>query len=181
MKKSERFRQRQHDVAAFAAALQRLLEVCDAEPSLAGYPTWHAKEGYENAAAQRAAEVDRLAGRAAIGLGHEFFIEWKPRGTWQTQPVNPASGWRTIFDWDPNFDAGTIFAVCNQAIGALDAWASEAEEDEQSVGGKIRALRGDRPARPRRDHHVVGWVLGVTGAVIAGLVVAYLAHHFHWV
>jgi hypothetical protein len=175
---SKVLRRRQQDIAAFAAALTRLLQVCESHESLGGFPSWTAQQGQEQEASRRAAELDRVAGRAAQAFGPDFFIQWKPRGTWQTQPVNPAMGWRTIFDHDPNFGVDVIFAVCNQAIGALDARATEAEEHERSLAGKIERVVGREPTGSGR---VRGLVVGFIVALVAGLVAVYMAFRFGWV
>jgi hypothetical protein len=175
---SKTLRRRQQEIAAFGEALTRLLDVCEPHERLAAFPTWAARPGQEPEASRRTAELDRVAGRAAQAFGTDFFIEWKPRGTWQTQPVSPAMGWRTIFDYDPNFGVDVIFAVCHQAIGAIDARATEAEEHEQSLAGKVERVIGREPSG---SGHVRGIAVGFVVALIAALVAAYLAFRFGWV
>ena len=100
----------------------------------------------------------------------------------QTQRVNPAAGWRTILDSDPSFPVDAIFAVCNQAVGVLDLLATEAEEHEKSLAGKIERVVGVH-RKPRRESGGGG----LRGAFVASivsipslLVVAYLVFRFGW-
>lgn len=185
MSDARTYRRRYDDVQAFLAALAHLLDACESSGNDAfgvSYPTWTPKPGREAEAARRAAEVDRAAGRAALALGREFFIEWKPRGTFQTQPVSPASGWRTILEYDPNFTVDVIFAVCNQALGVLEARAIEAEEHEQSLAGKVervtRARRSRQPKEP--DGHVRRALIASLVGIPSALLVAYLVYRFGW-
>jgi hypothetical protein len=172
------YRRRHDDVVAFVEALNRFLSVCEPHAQFSANPTWAPRHGQGAEAARLAGEVDRVAGRAALALGTDFFIEWKPRGTFQTQPVSPASGWRTILDYDPNFTVDVIFAVCNQAIGVLEAKAMEAEEHEHSLAGKVERVAGrERSA----SGHLSGVVLGFVVALAAGLVAAYVAFRLGWV
>jgi hypothetical protein len=175
------YRRRHDDIQAFAAALNRFLDVCEPSESnefLTIYPSWTPKPGRTADAAQLAAEVDRASGRAAVALGGEFFIDWKPRGTFQTQRVNPAAMWRTILDSDPAFPVDAIFAVCNQALGVLDMRATEAEEHARSLAGKVERITG---STRRSGEHVSGLVIAFVIALVAALVAAYLAFRFGWV
>jgi hypothetical protein len=187
MSNAKRYRRRHDDVQAFALALTRLLDVCQSgggDPLGVFYPSWTPKPGREADAARLAAEVDRVAGRAAVALGHEFFIDWKPRGTMQTQRVNPAAGWRTILDSDPSFPVDAIFAVCNQAVGVLDLLATEAEEHEKSLAGKIERVIGVH-RKPRRESvnggHLRSAFIASIVSIPSLLVVAYLVFRFGWV
>ena len=66
------YRRRHDDIQTFAAALSRLLAVCDASESdafLTIYPSWTPKPGREAEAARLVSEVDRASGRAAVALG----------------------------------------------------------------------------------------------------------------
>ena len=100
----------------------------------------------------------------------------------QTQPVSPASGWRTILDHDPNFTVDVIFAVCNQAIGVLDAKATEAEEHEKTLAGKVeRVTRRRRRSLPRSEsgHLRTAFIASIVG-IPAALVVAFIAYLLGW-
>jgi len=185
MSTSKTYRRRYDDVQAFVTALSRFLEVCESTgPDYFGVsnPVWTPKAGQEAEASRRAAQVDRVAGRAAQALGHEFFIEWKPRGTFQTQPVSPATAWRTIIDHDPAFTVDVIFAVCNQALGVLEARATDAEERERSLAGKVERVTGrTEQTTVRGEGHLRPAITSALLGIPAALVVAFLAHHFGWV
>jgi hypothetical protein len=180
---SKTYRRRQQDIAAFAEALSRFLDVCEAHESFAGNPTWAPRPGQEAEAGRRAAELDVIAGRAASAFGSEYVINWSPRGTFQEYPVNPATGWATILDRDPNFTVDVIFSVCRQAVGSLDARAIEAEEHEQSLAGKVERITGSN--RRSLSRNASGGIRGAFVAFIVGvpatLVGAYLAFRFGWV
>ena len=187
MSKAKTYRRRLDDVQAFAAAFSSLLDVCEASVSDGWgmfYPSWTPRPGREQDAARLAAEVDRASGRAAIGLGHEFFIDWKPRGTFQTQRLNPAAGWRVILDHDPPFPADAIFAVCNQAIGVLEARTTEAEEHEHSLVGRLERITGTARRNRRRQGVSGGHLRTALLASIVGipstLLVAYIVFRFGW-
>jgi hypothetical protein len=146
---SETYRRYARDLSAFSTALHEFLSVMQqggsAPDSQSGWvpvwqggplndsPTpWTPQPGREAEAAERKMKVDWLSGKAAYAFAAAgSFIEWKPRGTWQTQPVNPATEWATILDWDPRFDAGTIFACATQALGILEMKAEAVEEYER--------------------------------------------------
>lgn len=93
----------------------------------------------------------------------------------QTQPVNPAPTWRTIFDRDPMFGPDLILQLCAQAIGLLETRALDAEEDEAS-----KPRRRERRPGSGAGHHygvvIVGAVLGTASTVVA----AYLIYKFGW-
>ena len=184
MSSSKMYHRRHDDVQTFVAALSRFLDVCeqsDGYEFLTIYPSWTPKPGRQAEATRLAAEVDRASGRAAVGLGGEFFIDWKPRGTTQTKRVNPAATWRTILSDDPAFPADAIFAVCNQALGVLDMRATEAEEREASLAGKIERLTGTPRRHPRESNGQLrtAFLVSLVG-VPAALLVAYLVYLFGW-
>jgi hypothetical protein len=135
MTSSATFRKRRSDLEAFLGALGRFLSVMEAQHNGLLYDsgaTWAPRPGQEMEAARLKVDVDRLAGRAAYAFAAAgSFVDWKPRGTFQRQPVNPAVAWATILDWDPMFDSGTIFACGAQALGLLEMKAEEAEEYER--------------------------------------------------
>jgi hypothetical protein len=132
---SETLHRHARDVDAFATALHRFLSVMEAQHNGFLYDsgaTWVPRPGQEGEAARLKAEVDRLSGRAAYAFAAAgSHGEWKPRGTMQWQPVNPAAGWLTILEGDPRFDAETIFSCCSQALGILEMKAEAAVEYER--------------------------------------------------
>jgi hypothetical protein len=179
---AKRYRKRRDDVIAFASALRRFLDVCEGgEETFVGVMPVSPRAGQEAEAARLADEVDRLSGRAALAFAGQHFIAWQPRGTMQTVRVNPAVQWRTILDFDPRFPPSAILAVCNQAIGVLEAQAEDAEEHKQSRVEQVE--RGTRIA--------VGRPFGPTGqlrtaflasivGIPAALIVAYLGYLLGW-
>jgi hypothetical protein len=123
---AKRYRKRRDDVIAFGRALRRFLDVCEGgeeEAFLGIVMPVRPRPGQKDEAARLAVEVDQLSGRAALAFGGQHFIDWSPRGTMQTVRVNPAVQWRTILDFDPRFPPSAILAVCNQAVGVLEAQA----------------------------------------------------------
>jgi hypothetical protein len=173
---SATLRKRQHDIEAFVDALNRFLAVMEPEQaSLTGAPRWIPRAGEEAEAARLRFEVDHAAGRAAYALAEAgVFVDWKPRGTFQTQPVSPAQAWATILDWDPMFGVEVILACCSQALGILSMQAEAAEEDESHPVRQVAA----RAPRITGRHlvPVAKWVGGVAGA----LVIAFLTYWLGW-
>jgi hypothetical protein len=190
MTSSKTLRRRQRDVAEFDNALGQLLGVL--EPvyhPFSGERAWIAPEGKEREAARRTAEVNRVAGRAAYALASVgSVVDWKPPGQppGYSQPVNPAAAWSTILQESPMFDVSMIHACNQQAIGVLDAQASEAQEHEDSFTGRVEnvtgffaRIRGDRERGQPSQYGAVAFGALVTGVV--GLFVAYLTFTFGWV
>jgi len=185
MDSSKALRRHQADVGAFARSLASLCELLEQEPTFNGDGTWFPRTGEEARAAERAREVDRLSGRAAHGLhAAGSFVEWKPRGTWNTRPVNPATAWRTIIDSDPMFPPSVIFACCEQATGILEMKAEHAEEREASVGAKLESafgfwqrIRGGPGEPGRYAPIIVTAVMSVAGALFT----AWLSYKFGWI
>ena len=170
MTDSNIYRRRIADIEAFLNALNAFLAVCDREPDDyfgVSNPRWWPKPGREAEAAQLAAQVDRVSGRAAQAFGTDFWIDWKPRGTMQTQRVNPAYRWRSILDEDPDLTVDIIFSVSNQAIGALDLWAEQASEKGNVPKKTLRAA--PRLVNRILSHPLVSAVAAILiGAAILG-------------
>lgn len=101
-------------------------------------------------------------------------VDWKPRGTFQTQPVNPAQAWSTILDWDPMFGVDVILACCNQALGILEMRA-DYEQEERDERQHARHRSSPRIAAG----HLAG-ILKWAGGVAGALVVAFLTYRFGW-
>jgi hypothetical protein len=171
MSSAETLRKRQSDLEAFQVALQRFLEVMEPHHNGLLYDsaaTWVPRPGQETEAVRRKADVDRVAGRAAYAFAAAgSFVAWKPRGTFQTVPVNPATEWATILERDPRFDVETIFACCSQSFGLLEMKIEEAEEYERQ---KVRRfLRGLARLTGSGLRPVVRWTARAIGALaIAG-------------
>lgn len=184
-KSAKTLRRQLADVQAFALALRRLLSVMkQTEGSyIFGDPgRWVPTPGRETEYAKLRNEVDLAAGRATPAFASTGqVILWKPRGRpdgyWQ--PVNPAAGWTTILSDDPMFDADTILANCDQAVGMLDAKAADAEEHEQSFEGRIAHVTEFwSRVKPTGRTQSAGFVQGVAVTVVGGALLALLLHFF---
>jgi hypothetical protein len=172
---SATLRKRLADLTAFVNALNALLEVAEpVQVTYSGPSTFVPRDGMETEASRRRLEVDRVAGRAAYAFAEAgSIIEWSPRGTMQTQPVNPATIWATILDSDPIVPVSLIFSCAAQATGVLEMKAEEAEEEERNP------TRQPRPAaapRVRLSHlaPVVKCAGGVLGTVIGAGILYWL-------
>jgi hypothetical protein len=95
--------------------------------------------------------------------------------------VNPAVQWRTILDFDPRFPPTAILAVCNQAIGVLEAQAEDAEEHEQSLAAKVEGITRIAPGLPRdgTGHLRTTFLASIVG-IPAALAVAFIAYLLGW-
>lgn len=185
MTNAKTLRRQQADVQAFSLALRQLLSVMtQTEGSyIFGDPGgWVPTAGREVECAKLRNEVNIAAGRATSALASTGqVILWKPRGRpdgyWQ--PVNPAGGWTTILSDDPMFDADAIFATCDQAVGMLDAKASEAEERDQSFEGRVAHVTGFwSRVKPTGRSQSAGFSQGVAVTVVGGALLALVLHLF---
>jgi hypothetical protein len=72
-----------------------------------------------------------------------------------------------------------ILTVCRQTVGALDAFAIEAEEHEASVAAKVERVARIWPREAGIEWH---WraIGGAVVTLLVGLVVAYLSFEFGW-
>lgn len=146
---ADTYRRYARDIKTFMDALARLLEVMDPDAGALtpGSPRrWMPRPGLESEAARRRGAVDLVTGRAARAFDAAgMVVSWKPRGTWQEVPVNPATSWSTIIDFDPRFDVDVIVSCAGQAVGILEMHAEDAEEQERE--------RRARPVRRTRYSH----------------------------
>ncbi len=156
-------------------ALNKLLGSLQAVQSWDG-TRYAPRRGMEAEATRLRFDVDRIAGRAAYAFSEAgSFVSWKPRGTMQTQPVNPATAWATVVSDDPMFGLDVLMACCSQALGILEMKAEAAEEEE----------RHPTPRPPASVHrHVPTWVARAAwwtvGSVGTALLVAYLTYRLGW-
>lgn len=180
-------RRQQADVQAFSLALRQLLSVLTPRPGSIIFDDpggFEPTPGREEEAAILTDEVNRAAGRAVQAFSdHGAVIQWKQRGPgtpWLN--VNPASGWTTILSDDPMFDVAAILSMCEQAIGKLDVKATEAEERERSLAGRIAKVTGFwGRVRPAGRSHGAGVVQGFLLAVASTVAGGFLLHAFGWV
>ena len=184
MTSSETYRRYARDVNAFADALHRFLSAMEQQHNGFLYDspaTWTPRAGQEEEAARLRAEVDRLTGRAAYGFAAAgSVIHWSPRGVpaWQTMPVNPAAGWPTILDPDPNFDVDAILTCARQALGILEMKAEEAEEYERHKAR--RALRSVGRVTGSGLRPLARWAVRGIGAVILVVLGAGVTYWLGW-
>lgn len=174
--------------ARAAASLRDFLDsfnglVAQLEPvessGLSSFPTWQARPGREARVDALAAQTASLAGPAAYGFGAAgVWFDYKPPGTWQTKPVNPAVVWSTIFDQTPMLDPALVNQVALQALGILDHLRDEQAERERgfigaiawflTLGPRIREAAG-LPPRSAPGFVVTSLVVVTQGIVIAAI------------
>jgi hypothetical protein len=166
---SVKLRKRLADLTAFVNALNELLEVTEPmQVTYSGPATFVPRNGMEGEASRRRLEVDRAAGRAAYAFAEAgSIIDWKPRGTMQTQPVNPATIWATILDGDPIVPVSLIFSCAAQATGVLEMKIESAEEEERNP----RRERTTRTERAPSGGSVALWSK-IWGAIVGVAIVA---------
>lgn len=165
VKKVER-EKRIQELYEFRAALGELLAVSDGEErSYSGPPTIVPRPGLYSEWAAARAKVDLLAARAAhtlqaVGVG----MSYKPPGTMQTVPVNPAAAWATMLGDRPMFSPIDMDACLNQAIGALEA----------NLGSSSEPAREPMPGARHVPTIVVGIIIGAGSTVGGGLILWWL-------
>lgn len=175
MTSSATLRTRRADLVAFVDALTHLLTTLQpVQQTFSGPPTWVPRQGIEAEAARLRFDVEKVAGRAAYAFAEAgSFIEWKPRGTWQTQPVNPAQAWNTILTDDPIVPLDVIMACAEQATGILEMKVEAAEEEERNPTAQPRPATAPR-VRLSHLAPVVKWAGGVLGTVIGAGILYWL-------
>jgi len=115
------------------------------------------------------ATADRLAPKAARSYDIvNATVSFKPSGTWNRYPVNPATQWATVLSDDPMFGLDLFETMTNQAIGAYE----DAIEDP--------------PKRQRSTLFVSAggvskWLAVVVGTIIATLAATGLAVWIGWI
>lgn len=127
-----------------------------------------AKVGREPAWYSAKAMLDRHAGRAARAFEEaRIYVLWKPPGTWNETPLNPASQWGTICEERPRFSIHVLDACTNQAIGTLEARIDD-------------PIRGERGPRVESLHPVLRVVWKLAVFVVGGLALAWVAWKLGW-
>jgi hypothetical protein len=172
---SATLRKKQADIEAFINALNALLQSLEPVQDMwGGPPRYLPRQGMESEAGRMRFEVDRVAGRAAYAFAEAgVFVDFKPRGTFQTQHVSPAQTWATILSEDPMFGLDVILACCSQALGTLDMRAEAAEEEERNPTPRAEP---PKVRRVRASHltPVVKWAASIAAAVIGAGIVYWL-------
>jgi hypothetical protein len=107
--RADGYRQAADNLRSFLVAFDALIQNCEQwQPAGFGssFEQLYVKPGRQEAGQRLVQEVSSLAGPAAkafevSGLG----MDYKPSGTWQRHPVNPALVWSTILTDKPMLDA----------------------------------------------------------------------------
>ena len=177
----------------FLLAFDKLIQDLEPTIGLGRFPRWEPKPGRESQAERTISELTRLAGAAAeafdaSGVG----IDYKPPGTMQTRPVNPALIWSTIFDEMPMLDPSLMAIVGRQALGLLEHRAREQAARQRGFIGalawfftlapRVREAAG-LPARSAPGQ-VVTWITvivqGLIVTVVGGVLIYPVARGLRW-
>lgn len=182
-------RKRRDAVVAFLNKFHDVLAICEPVNSWPDtMPTWRPRAGREAEVAKLAGELELMCGPAAQAVESVGMLAaYKPRGTFQTRPMNPVLVWSTLMS-DPVITADLIDALCRRAIGVLDHEADERAEDEKSISGRVvravsmprRIWQAATGAPADAAAHKSAFVSGIVVTVLTGLLVAFLAHYFGW-
>lgn len=166
MKRAEAER-RMKALVDFHSAVGEVLRLTDFADDGFGRQAVRPKPGREQEWHAAKSKADRLVAAAArsfdaVGAS----ISYKPRGTWDQYPINPASTWETILKDDPMYDASLLDTMTNQAIGAYES------------------LVDDPPKRQRvriEGFSFPGWVAGVLAGVVATVIGGGILYWLGWV
>jgi hypothetical protein len=177
---SATLRKKQADIEAFVDALNTFFGTLQAVHHWDSSTSYAPRPGMEVEGARLSFDVDRAAGRAAYAFDAAgSFVSWKPRGTMQTQPINPATAWATVVSDDPMFGLDVLMACCSQAIGILEMKVEAAEEEERNLPPRMRP-RGAPCVRASRLVPMGQWAAGVLAAVLAAMIVAGVTYWLGW-
>jgi hypothetical protein len=179
----------------FLVAFDQLMADLEPAPAsgLSRFPRWEPKPGRRSDAERHAGEVQRLAGPAAEAFDLSgSWINYKPPGTWQTQPINPALAWSTMFDEMPMVDPSLVATVGRQALSLLEHRGSEQAARQRGLIGalawfftlapRVREAAG-LPARSARGQAVtwsVAIVQGLIVTTVGGVLIYPLARVLGW-
>jgi hypothetical protein len=193
MTRADQYQRAAENIHDFLVAFNQLMQDLEPTGALGRFPRWEPKPSRRADAERHAGEVQRLAGPAAeaFELSGQW-INYKPPATWQTQPVNPALAWSTIFDEMPMFDPSLLANVGGQALSLLQHRGSEQAARQRGVIGalawfftlapRVREAAG-LPARSAPGQ-VVTWVTiliqGIIVTAIGGVLVYPLAEWLGW-
>lgn len=146
----------------FHAALSELVNFSDSENRrYSSPPTIVPKPAFQSEWGAARAKVDRLSARAAhtlesVGVG----VTFKPAGTMQTVPVNPAASWSTMLSERPMFSPADLESCIIKAIGALEA----------DLGSSTEPRKEPIPGARHVPTIVAGIIIGVVSTVAGGLI-----------
>ncbi|MEX2622396.1 MAG: hypothetical protein WD651_01565 [Acidimicrobiia bacterium] len=113
------------------------------------------------------AKADRLVAAASRSfMTVNATIMYKPRGTWNQYPIDPATHWATVLSDDPMFGPDMLDTMTNRAIGAYQ----DAVKDPL-MKGSVSVEGFSLPA----------WFGALAYTVLGGLIVAGVAFWLGWV
>jgi hypothetical protein len=193
MTRADEYQRAAKNLSDFLVAFDQLMK--DLEPVSNGFmgTRWRPKPDHRSDAEKHAGEVARLVGPAAEAFDLSgSWIDHKPRGTMQTQPVNPALAWSTIFDEDPMFEPSLIAVVGRQALSLLEHTGREQAARQRGLIGalawfftlapRVREAAG-LPARSVQGQAVT-WITvlvqGIIVTAVGGVLVYPLAKWLGW-
>ena len=177
----------------YLRAFDRLMLELEPTSGYGSFPRWQPKPGRQSHADKLASEVASLAGPAAEAFqASGMCIDYKPPGTWQTQPINPALAWSTIFDQTPMLDPHLMAVVGRQTLGWLEHRRDEQAARQRGLVGavawfftlapRVREAAG-MPARSAPGQVIV-WVTvivqGLIITVVGGALVYPVARALGW-
>lgn len=176
----------------FLLAFDQLMQ--DLEPVSNGImgTRWRPKPDRESHANRLAGELTRLTGPAAEAFDAcGVYMDYKPSGTWQTRPINPALVWSTILD-DPMLEPYQIATVGREALGLLEHRRAEQAARQRGLIGalawfftlapRVREAAGlpGRSARGQAVTWIIVIVQGLIVTVVGGALIYPLARLLGW-
>lgn len=151
----------------FHGAVGDVLSLTDFEETAYGERRAAPKPGREEEWMTARAKADRLVAAASRSFAMVgATISYKPRGTWNEYPIDPATHWATVLSDDPMFGPDMLDTMTNRAVGAYQ----DAVEDPRRRGG-VNVEGFSLPA----------WLGALSYTVLGGLIVAGVAFWLGWV
>lgn len=152
----------------FDRALSELFNLSKPDRDHWDGPTIEPKPGRESDWFAAKAKVDRLSYKAARAYDVAgVVINWKPRGTMATSPINPATNWATILGPDPSFSPADLGSCTNIALGSLEDQTQNPPKRQRTRDPSLGSM--STPIR------------AIIVTVIGGLIVAGIAYWLGWV
>lgn len=151
----------------FRNAVGEVLRLSDFEDNSWGTRRATPKRGREQEWSAAKAKADRLVAAASRSYAMvNAYIMYKPRGTWDQYPIDPATQWATILSDDPMFGPDLLDTMTNQAIGAYDDAVKDPDKSRNvSVEG----------------FSIPAWLGALAYTALGGLIAMGLAFWFGWV
>lgn len=151
----------------FHDAVGDVLRLTDFDSNVYGQSRSIPRPGHTQERMAAKAKVNRLVAAAARSYAMvNATIMYKPRGTWNEYPINPATNWETVLSDDPMFGMDMLDTVTNQAVGAYE----DAVEDPPSTG-RVSVEGFSLPA----------WLGALAYTALGGVIAMGLAYWLGWV